>query len=488
MSKKRKVAIAVILVAILIIGAISMAFVFSKKDNTTYNGASEAMLSNALSVAKNQSNKNSLPENSRITTDDFLQVGHKGTIQTLSGKIVTLQGTNLGSWLLQENLFSPITGKDKEWANMNTIKTLEVRFTQKQIATIFETYQKNWITAYDLDMIAEAGCNVVRVPFWYRNFMKDKLGEYIGGSFKASPGYKTLQWVVEEAGKRGMYVILDMHGAPGGQSLNHSTGVVGENKLYETPEYIDTMVKLWTDIAEAFAGNPVIAAYDIMNEPNNNNDFSENKPDNFYKNKERDEKAFSIYEKVIPAIRTKDSSHIIALGNCFYHKDDSRENFPKPENGMWRGIEWTNIMYEAHIYVDETNSDGEANLKDGHNAFWAQVKEFALFAQRQGAASYIGEFNNLTGITYCNMMATDNEVAQAVSWTTWTYKAGNKDYEWVKNVDFCWVYKPLDPVNPETDTYKDILHKWGEQIRTENSFEFNDSAISKIKEGTKKAS
>ncbi|MBP3686523.1 MAG: cellulase family glycosylhydrolase [Clostridia bacterium] len=180
-----------------------------------------------------------------ITSRDFLSV-EDGELVNREGERVVLRGVNLGSWLLQECWMSPVVGVDGEWGNLDTIEAFEKNgLTQEQIQTLFETYQENWITEYDLDLIAESGANCVRVPFWYRNFMTDEEGTWIAEDPDQNPGFEKLDWVIREAGERGMYVILDLHGCPGGQSMNHCCGTVGRNDLYTSETCRATMKLLW---------------------------------------------------------------------------------------------------------------------------------------------------------------------------------------------------------------------------------------------------
>ena len=68
---------------------------------------------------------------------------------------------------------------------------------REQIQELFDTYQDNWITGYDFDVVRDAGCNVVRIPFWYRNFQMDDEGTWrrdkTGGI-----DFSRLDWAVEE--------------------------------------------------------------------------------------------------------------------------------------------------------------------------------------------------------------------------------------------------------------------------------------------------
>ena len=124
-----------------------------------------------------------------------------GKIVDYRGEEVILRGVNLGGWLIQESWMCPVNGADREWANLDTLELLESRFSEEQVQTLLDTYQDNWITEEDIRGIAGLGCNVIRVPYWYRNFMKDEQGTWINDNMDENPGFKRLDWVIEQAEK-----------------------------------------------------------------------------------------------------------------------------------------------------------------------------------------------------------------------------------------------------------------------------------------------
>ncbi len=386
------------------------------------------------------------PRPVQITQEDFLSV-EKSYLTNQRGEIVRLRGVNLGGWLLQENWMCPIEGKDGEWANLDTIEVFESRgFTAEQIQTLFDTYQDNWLTEYDLDIIAETGANVVRVPFWYRNFMLDTEGTWIAENPDENPGFQRLDWLIEECGERGIYVILDMHGAPGGQSLNHCCGTLGENRLYTDETCQQTMKTLWQAIAGRYRGNPTVAAYDVMNEPQNNGGFEEhpNYVDSW------DPAAWdaynSIYIQMVAAIREVDPDHVISLEGIW-----RMQNLPDPDDHGW-----TNMLYQVHLY-DETDTFRDA------------AQQTAQQASKWGVAGYVGEFSNTDGIEICEDWG--------LSWTTWSYKGGTGDWG-----NWFWVWGSPDAVDPFEDSYEEILQKWGEPLQTEKHFKRNSGLINLVKE------
>ncbi len=381
----------------------------------------------------------------RITDKDRLSVSGSNLVNT-KGERVLLRGVNLGSWLLQECWMSPVVGADGEWANLDTIEAFKANgLTDDQIQQLFDSYQDNWITEYDLDIIAESGANCVRVPFWYRNFMTDEAGTWIEEDLDENPGFKRLDWLIKEAGDRGLYVILDMHGAPGGQSMNHSCGTLGRNDLYSSETCRATMKKLWVAIAERYKDSPVVAAYDIMNEPQNNDAAFSDQP-NYVDawDSASWEQTNDVYREMVSAIREVDPDHVISVEGIW-----RITNLPDPAKEGW-----TNMLYQVHLY-DDTSS------------FKSLAKDVAAFGAKYGVATYVGEFSNMDGIAICE--------EYGINWTTWTYKGGKG-----ANGNWFMYFGSPTPVVPTKDDFETALAKWGESIRTENGFIKNGVVYNKI--------
>ena len=369
--------------------------------------------------------------NKEITQKDFLHV-ENGSLVTEVGEVVLLQGVNLGGWLLQESWMCPVNGEDRKWANLDTLEVLESRFGYEKTANLIKAYQDNWITEGDIKNIADMGCNVIRVPFWYRNFMKDENGTWITENLDENPGFQRLDWVIDQAGKNGMYVILDMHGCPGGQSMDHCCGTLCRNDLYTDVNCQNVMELLWTVIAARYKDNPVVAAYDIMNEPQNNSGYEgEHSYDPWQKASW--EMSNQIYDHMIKAIREIDNRHVITVEGIW-----RVSNLPDPMS-----MGWENVMYQTHLYDDNEN-------------FEIQTQAMADTMEKYGVAGYVGEFQNLNGIEMCQ--------TKNINWTTWTYKGTDHDAD-----SFFWYFgKDVWDADIQNDTYEMIQAKWGEVLKTEN--------------------
>lgn len=411
--------------------------------------------SSASGSSKSGSSSSSQATVSRIDTvyinaNDYLTVSN-GNLVNRYGDTVVLNGVNLGGWLIQECWMCPVnSGSGGDWGNLDTINAFKKQgFTDAQFQKLFDTYQDNWITEYDLDIIAGTGANCVRVPFWYRNFMLDESGTWIDSNLDRNPGFQRLDWIIQEAGERGVYVILDMHGCPGGQSMNHCTGTVGRNELYSNSTYRNTMKKLWVAIAKRYKGNPAVAALDIMNEPQNNDGYE--KAANYVSawSKAAWDQYNSVYREMVAAIRAVDSDRVLCVEGIW-----RVSNLPMPA-----GEGWTNMMYQLHLYDDTS-------------AFKSLAGSLASYAKKNNVAVYVGEFSNLEGISICE--------SYGINWTTWTYKGGRGP-----NGTWFMYYGYTPPVTPGSTDFNTALRLWGQLLRTDSGYFFRaDDVYNAVKKAT----
>lgn len=365
-----------------------------------------------------------------INQDDFL-VTDGNRIINKKGEEVVFEGINLGGWLLQEYWMCPIEGDPavERWTNQETLQVLKERFGLQKAQELAAVYEDNWITEWDIKKLASIGVNTLRVPFWYLNFMSDPEGDWLTENVDDNPGVQRLDWVIETAGKYGMYIILDMHGCPGGQSLADCTGTARQCELFHDEAYQSAMERLWVEIAKRYAGNPVVAAYDIMNEPESFECDVSSDPRNI------------LYDRMIKAIRTVDSEHIITVEAMW-----NLSVLPDPTK--WG---WENVVYQVHPY-------GKSDTK-------GYCRELLEYSNLHSVPIYVGEFSDLNMLEECRN--------SGLSYTSWTYKGTTyAEGSWYMYQNF-----DVSRVDVYNDPYWLIKMKWGKCLSTQ-FFEENEEVFS----------
>lgn len=360
---------------------------------------------------------------------DFLHTGFSSAINDYTlfndnNERVILKGTNAGGWLVQENWLNATDATDQ----MTTLKTLTSRFGNTQAQELLDIYMDNYWTEEDFDNCVELGFNCIRLPFTYMNLLDDcfEIKDF-GWEFK-DDAFAHIDWFVENCQERGIYVILDLHGAPGSQNGHDHSGDVNHNDLFLDNDdgefYREKTVWIWETIAERYKDNPTIAGYDLLNEPSGVNNKTE-------------EPQWEFYNTLYSAVRDIDENHIIIIESCW-----GTENIVAPSK-----YGWENIMYEYHAYLwgyyDQSIIQGIYNSisvflwKLANHKVPILCGEFTFFSEADSWETGLSTFNR-----------------NNIHWITWNYRATGAS---------TWgLYNDLedDRVAIDTDDYETIAQKW----------------------------
>ena len=327
------------------------------------------------------------------------------------GEVVQLRGTNAGGYLLQEFWMTTTKQSENVYAEEDVYAILEGRFGKETREELVALYQDHYWTEDDFDYCQQIGMNCIRLPFWYRNLVDDKGEFYENWSAR-------LDWFVEEAGKRGIYVILDLHGAPGSQNGSDHSGRDGRDAKEKASEFFfgedaqanqELYYRIWEAVAEHFKDNPWVAAYDLLNEAYSSYRYEATRSED-----ELHQLLGDIYDTAYQRIRKIDPNHIIIMEAVWFASD-------LPDPGQYG---WENVMYEYHHYC----------WADYDNIGGRQVEDLRgrLNDIRQAdynVPSYLGEFtffDNLTAWEKALTLVDDF----GMCWTTWTYKTTEGNGYW----------------------------------------------------------
>jgi hypothetical protein len=176
-----------------------------------------------------------------------------------AGRDLILRGVGLGNWLLPEGYmwrFGPGAESPRE------IEALTERLLGEEDAAAFwSEFQSRFITEADIALIAASGFDHVRLPINSRVIQAED-----GTPIEA--GYALIDRLIEWCREHRLWVLLDLHGAPGGQTgtnIDDSPNQLPE--LFLEPRYRELTRRLWRDLATRYAGETVVLGYDLLNEP-----------------------------------------------------------------------------------------------------------------------------------------------------------------------------------------------------------------------------
>ena len=378
-------------------------------------------------------------DNGAICEEDFLKAKGKNLHdQSGNGQVVNLRGVNAGGYLLQECWLTPTAETNDVRAESDIYKILEMRFGQEKMYELLGIYQDNYWTEEDFGRVAELGANCIRLPFWYRNLV-DETGAFYPNAFERMDDF------VETAGEYGLYVILDFHGAPGSQSGSDHSGVDGKNFKEKASEFFfgknaeanqELFYTIWEEIAAHYEGNPVVAGYDLLNEP-----YCSYRYNSSHSEDELHSLLWQVYDQAYDRIRAIDEDHVIIMEAVWDPWD-----LPKPKD-----YGWENIMYEYHNYLyDDYDNAGGGQIKNMEN----KLKNIAK--SNYNVPCYMGEFSYFSKAqTWDEGLELLNQYG--INWTMWSYKSVSEYGNW-------GLYhhpSSLGEIDLMTASYEEIKEFWG---------------------------
>ncbi|ADY53180.1 glycoside hydrolase family 5 [Pseudopedobacter saltans DSM 12145] len=310
--------------------------------------------------------------------DKFFSVQGKEIVDP-NGKPFLIKGTNLGNWLVPEGYMFKFKRTNSPYMIHDMLGQL---IGPTEAAKFWDTFLENYITHDDIRSLKKMGVNSIRVPFNYKLFTVE---DYMGRN-DASRGFKLLDRVISWCKAEGVYVILDMHCAPGGQTGDNIDDGYGYPFLFESKEDQKLAIDIWRSIAKRYAKESIIIGYDLLNEP----------VAHYFDSKTLNPLIVPLYKEMTAAIRSVDKNHII-----FYGGSQWNTNF-----NIFSELLDKNAVYTFHKYGDKPD--------------FGSIKRFIEFRDKFNAPIYIGE----TGENTDEWVREFRELLEKhnIGWHFWPYK------------------------------------------------------------------
>lgn len=251
-----------------------------------------------------------------------------------NGETVVLRGWGVGSWMNPEGfmiggvpLFAEVGGFN-DFAlprRFERGRTMETTVRELAGTAYAKEFAKKWYHSYlseeDIRLMADMGYNSVRLPVSARLFLAEEPEiQWIEG------GFAVLEQVLDWCEKYHVYAILDLHGAPGGQSaLACDDGIDNRPHMFTEPESRERALLIWEEFAKRYHDRWIIGGYDLLNEPLSGPDCRKLLPE-----------LAKFYDDVIPRIRKYDKNHMLTLeGSVFSMDMDIFDHEYDPECHNW---------------------------------------------------------------------------------------------------------------------------------------------------------
>ena len=246
-----------------------------------------------------------------------------------SGNEVILRGMGFGGWMIQEPYMMKVSGSAH--SGQHTIfEDIEALIGPENLITYHQAWLNNYCTAMDVLKLKQIGFNSLRVALHYNLFTLPIEDEPLSGEDTwLDRGFEMTDKLLGWCEANNIYLILDLHAAPGGQGKDANISDYDPSKpsLWENDENQRKTIALWQKLAERYVDEPWIGGYDLINEPNWN--LGENNPP-----------LKKLYDDIIEAIRAIDQNHIIFIEGNWFANDHS---------GLWP-FDDNNVVLSFHRY------------------------------------------------------------------------------------------------------------------------------------------
>lgn len=315
-----------------------------------------------------------------------LEAQEKGFISTKGkdvvlpdGKPFIMRGTNLGNWLVPEGYMFLF----EKTSSPRLINQVFVELVGSSEAGHFwKQYLDQYITEVDIHYLKSLGMNSIRVPFNYRLFTKEN---YMGANDE-NHGFKLMDRLIGWCKKEQLYIVLDMHCAPGGQTGDNIDDGDGFPFLYDDETDQQLIVSIWKRIADHYKNESTILGYDLLNEP----------IAHYFDKDHLNPKLEPLYKRITNAIRMVDKNHIIILGGAQW--DSNFQPFGPPFDPK--------LIYQFHKYWTPPTAE--------------VIKDYVDFRNKYKVPIYCGE----TGENRDGWVDSFRIVLEqaSIGWHYWPYK------------------------------------------------------------------
>ena len=336
-----------------------------------------------------------------------------------NGNEVLLRGMGLGGWMLMEGYM--MQSSDVADTQHEFRQRLEDLMGVDNTNVFFDKWLENHVTKADIDSLSSWGFNSVRLPMHYNLFTLPIEEESVEGENTwLTKGFTIIDELLQWCEENEVYLILDLHAAPGGQGANAAISDYNSDlpSLWESDLNKNKTIALWKKLAERYKDKEWIGGYDLLNEVN-------------WEMENDNEELLNLYKDITTEIRTVDNNHIIFIeGN----------GFANDFNGLTPPWD-DNMVYSFHKYWSENTAESIQWVLD--------IREENNVPLWMGEA---GENSNVWFTDAIELFETND-----IGWSWWPMKR-IETIVGPYSIDF-------------TDGYKKILSYWRGEIEKPSSDE-----------------
>ncbi len=387
----------------------------------------------------------------QLTTDG-------GRIIDNNGNEIILRGMGLGGWMLQEPYMLQLSGV--AIAQHDIKKKIKELIGSESTKKFYDAWLKNHCTKADIDSLAAWGFNSVRLPMHYNLFTLPVEDEPVKGKQTWLPkGFELTDSLLSWCKSNRLYLILDLHAAPGGQGNDNAISDRDTSKpsLWQSELNKQKTIALWEKLASRYANEEWIGAYDLINEPNWGFEKSNNKNGC---DEKKNVPLTQLLKDITAAIRKVDKKHIIIIeGNCWGNNYENM--FP-----LWDD----NMVISFHKYWNYTDQNS--------------IQKFIDYRGQYNVPIWMGESGENSNSWFTDAISLLEK--NKIGWAWWPLKKSGinnplqvKTNDGYKKIIEYWKGKGEKPGQSEATK---ALMQYAEDLKTSNNIVQRDVVDAMIRQ------
>ncbi len=303
----------------------------------------------------------------------------------------------------------------------------------QETAEFYDAWLHNFIQKTDIDSMHAWGFNSVRLPMHFNLYTLPVDDEPVKGQNTwLTKGFALTDSLLRWCAANHMYLILDLHAAPGGQGndLNISDRDAGKPSLWQSEANQEKTIALWKKLAERYKNEKWIGGYDILNEPNWG--FTDSVNDRNGTKEKNNAPIRKLFQEITTAIRSVDKNHLIIIeGNGW--------------GNNYNGIlpTWdNNMVLSFHKYWDYNKPKNIQHILDARNKYSVPV--------------WLGETGENSNVWYTEEIRLLEQ--NNIGWSMWPLKkmGSNNPLEIISNLNY--------------DAVKDYMNGTGRKPKESNVY------------------
>ncbi len=316
------------------------------------------------------------------------------TIRNGRDEEIILRGFGLGGWMLQEPYMLKLSGVVTGQHEIR--KKITELVGENNANKFYEKWLANHCTKGDIDSMAAWGFNSIRLPMHYNLFTLPVEKEPVKGKNTwLKKGFELTDSLLSWCKANRIYLILDLHAAPGGQGNDNAISDRDTTKLslWQDEANKKKTIALWQKLAKRYAKEEWIGGYDLINEPNWGFDNLADRNGCAEKNNTPLRK---LLKDITDAIRKVDKQHMIFIeGNCWANNYDGI--FPLWDN---------NIVISFHKYWNFTDENS--------------IRKFLDLRTELNVPVWMGETGENSNAWFTNVISLLE--SNKIGWNMWPWK------------------------------------------------------------------